>query len=45
MVNKADSGYSKADIEQFKKINEENNKAQQADQAAFYLYKPWTSFL
>ena len=40
MVNKAASGYSKADIEQFKKTNEENNKALQADQAAFYLYKP-----
>ena len=39
MVNKAASGYSKADIEQFKKTNEENNKALQADQAAFYLYK------
>ena len=40
MVNKAASGYSKEDIENFKAINLQNNAAQQADQAAFYLYKP-----
>ena len=40
MVNKAMSGYNKSDIEQFKKITEQNNKTKQADQAAFYLYKP-----
>ena len=40
MVNKAASAYSKKDIEAFKAINDENNALQQADQAAFYLYKP-----
>lgn len=40
MVNKAASGYSKADIEQFKAINQQNNKDKRADQAAFYLFKP-----
>jgi hypothetical protein len=40
MVNKEASGYSKADIEQFKSITIKNNIEQQADQAAFYLYKP-----
>ena len=40
MANKAASGYSKKDIDEFKKINEQNNKDQLADQAAFYLYKP-----
>jgi 2-polyprenyl-3-methyl-5-hydroxy-6-metoxy-1,4-benzoquinol methylase len=40
MVNKAASGYSKADIEQFKNINQQNNINEQADQAAFYLFKP-----
>jgi 2-polyprenyl-3-methyl-5-hydroxy-6-metoxy-1,4-benzoquinol methylase len=40
MVNKEASGYSKADIENFKAINLQNNKNQQADQAAFYLFKP-----
>ena len=40
MVNKEASGYSKADIEQFKTINQQNNKDHRADQAAFYLFKP-----
>lgn len=40
MVNKQASGYSKADIEQFKSTTIQNNIEQQADQAAFYLYKP-----
>jgi SAM-dependent methyltransferase len=40
MVNKEASGYSKADIEQFKSINQQNNKDSRADQAAFYLFKP-----
>lgn len=40
MVNKAASGYSNADIEQFKAINQQNNKDKRADQAAFYLFKP-----
>jgi SAM-dependent methyltransferase len=39
MVNKAASRYSKADIENFKAINEQNDKMKQADQAAFYLFK------
>jgi SAM-dependent methyltransferase len=40
MVNKEASGYTKEDIETFEKINEQNDKAKQSDQAAFYLYKP-----
>ena len=40
MKDKIASGYSKKDIETFKAINVQNNKMQQADQAAFYLYKP-----
>jgi SAM-dependent methyltransferase len=40
MVNKKTSGYSKDDIEAFKTITKKNNREQQADQAAFYLYKP-----
>ena len=40
MVNKEASGYTKVDIEQFKAINQNNNKEHQADQAAFYLFKP-----
>ena len=40
MVNKEASGYRKNDIEQFRKINVQNNIEQQSDQAAFYLYKP-----
>jgi SAM-dependent methyltransferase len=40
MVDKKASGYTKADIEQFKAITKKNNREQQADQAAFYLYKP-----
>ncbi len=39
MVNKAASRYSKADIEHFKTINEQNDKMKQSDQAAFYLFK------
>lgn len=39
-VNKEASGYTKAQIENFKKITLENNKKEQADQAAFYLFKP-----
>ena len=39
MVNKQQSRYSKAEIENFKAINEQNNKLKQADQAAFYLFK------
>ena len=39
MVNKAASRYSKADIENFKAINEQNDKMKQSDQAAFYLFK------
>jgi SAM-dependent methyltransferase len=39
-VNKEASGYSKEEIENFKKITLENNKKEQADQAAFYLFKP-----
>lgn len=38
--DKVASGYTKKDIETFKAINAQNNKMQQADQAAFYLYKP-----
>jgi SAM-dependent methyltransferase len=40
MVNKEASGYSKKDIEEFKAINEQNDKEQRSDQAAFYLFKP-----
>ncbi len=40
MKNKAASGYRKEDIEAFKAINTQNNAAQIADQAAFYLFKP-----
>jgi len=40
MVNKPASGYSKEDVERFKSITIQNNKEQQADQAAFYLFKP-----
>lgn len=39
MVNKERSGYTKADIENFKAVNQQNNKDGQADQAAFYLWK------
>lgn len=45
MVNKKASGYAAADIEKFKAINQQNNSTQQADQAAFYLYKPRVIFL
>jgi len=40
MADKAASGYSKSDIENFKAINSQNNKAEIADQATFYLFKP-----
>ncbi len=40
MVNKTASVFRKKDIQQFKVINVANNKLQQADQAAFYLFKP-----
>lgn len=40
MVNKTASGFSKKDIQQFKAINAVNNTLKQADQAAFYLFKP-----
>ena len=40
MVNKEASGYTKADIENFKAINRQNNQYENADQAAFYLFKP-----
>jgi SAM-dependent methyltransferase len=39
-VNKEASGYAKADVEKFKTITLENNQNKQADQAAFYLFKP-----
>lgn len=39
-VNKEAVGYTKADIENFKAITLENNLKKQADQAAFYLFKP-----
>ena len=39
MVSKEKSGYTKADIEKFKAINEENDKSGRSDQAAFYLWK------
>lgn len=40
MVNKDASGYSVEDIDRFKAIAETLNRDEQADQAAFYLYKP-----
>lgn len=40
MVNKKTSGYSNEDIDRFKAITQNNNAEGQADQAAFYLYKP-----
>jgi SAM-dependent methyltransferase len=39
-VKKEAASYSKEDIENFKKITQESNKNDQADQAAFYLFKP-----
>jgi SAM-dependent methyltransferase len=39
-VNKEAAGYTKEEIENFKKITQEANKKDQADQAAFYLFKP-----
>lgn len=40
MVDKNRSGYTKGDIETFKTINRQNNLDKNADQAAFYLFKP-----
>ncbi len=40
MVNKTASGYTKKDIGNFKIISQLNNKNQQSDWAAFYLFKP-----
>lgn len=40
MKNKAAAAYTEKDIEHFKAINDRNNQEQQADQAAFYLFKP-----
>lgn len=40
MKDKTASAYTEKDIENFKAINQTNNEQQQADQAAFYLYKP-----
>lgn len=40
MVDKDASGYSVEDIDRFKAIAETLNRDGQADQAAFYLYKP-----
>jgi SAM-dependent methyltransferase len=40
MVNKEASGYNKNDIDGFKAISKQNDKNKQADQAAFYLFKP-----
>jgi 2-polyprenyl-3-methyl-5-hydroxy-6-metoxy-1,4-benzoquinol methylase len=40
MVNKVASGYSKKDIESFKRINLQNDKDGESDQASFYLFKP-----
>lgn len=39
MVNKKVSNFSKADIDRFKRINDTNNEENNADQAAFYLFK------
>jgi hypothetical protein len=39
-VNKEAAGYTKEDIENFKEITQESNRREQADQAAFYLFKP-----
>lgn len=39
-VNKEAAGFTKEQIEEFKKKAIEINKEQQGDQAAFYLYKP-----
>jgi SAM-dependent methyltransferase len=39
-VNKAAAGYTKAEIENFKAVTLANNLSKQADQAAFYLFKP-----
>ena len=40
MVNKESSDYPAEDIDRFKAIGEIINRDEQADQAAFYLYKP-----
>ena len=40
MINKDNSVFSKADIEQFRTIARKTNNENQGDQAAFYLYKP-----
>ncbi len=40
MVDKKASGYTEADIENFKAINRQNDLDDNADQAAFYLFKP-----
>jgi SAM-dependent methyltransferase len=40
LVNKEAAGYTKEDIENFKEITQESNRREQADQAAFYLFKP-----
>jgi hypothetical protein len=40
MVDKKNSVYSPEDIERFKSINRQNDLDGQADQAAFYLFKP-----
>ncbi|MES2772762.1 MAG: class I SAM-dependent methyltransferase [Bacteroidota bacterium] len=40
MVDKEASNYSVEDIDRFKAIGETINRKEQADQAAFYLYKP-----
>ncbi len=39
MANKEASGFTKADIENFKAINAKNDDEGQSDQAAFYLFK------
>jgi len=40
MVNRQASSFSKQDIEAFRSLNAKNNAAGQADQAAFYLFRP-----
>lgn len=40
MVNKTESGFSNEDIERYKTITIKNDQEKQADQAAFYLFKP-----
>ena len=40
MVNKAETSFTANDIRKFKKMNQQLNRDERANQAAFYLFKP-----